>query len=188
MKKVIQTIALGGFFYLVPAIIFIILIEKALDLIRPLSHWLSVQFRLESALGAMAVLIISILFLALICYLLGRLLDLGMIRNWSSNLEEFLFLLFPGLQIIRFRLLKDSPNKIPWTPVLLREDPGWTVAFLTDDSLPGYLSFFLPDAPRIDAGSVKVISREECEYQEISMADALHAIRFFGKGMPTPKG
>jgi hypothetical protein len=60
-------------------------------------------------------------------------------------------------------LAEDKTDQGHWQAILLQENTYYRVAFITDQSIPDFLCIFLPDAPRIDAGEVRYVRKDECK-------------------------
>ncbi len=187
-KQSPRAFILGGVFFLLPLLLFVVLANKAIHLLIPVGSKLVDALGLHSVFGAATVSIICVLILLLLCFLSGFLIEKGFIRQWSSSIEEKLFLFFPSFQMLKYRIIGAHPYQVKqqWKAILLRENNYYRVAFITDQSMPGFLSIFLPDAPRMDAGEIRCIKVEECEYQAIPMQQAMNALHRFGKGLSLP--
>ncbi|WP_053990147.1 hypothetical protein [Mangrovimonas sp. TPBH4] len=183
IKKSSRSVLIGGLFFMVPALIVIMLFGKALKLILPLAKTLSNIFDLHSVFGTASVTLMSIVLLFLICAAVGLFLQKGFVTKWSPQTEQRLFFHFPSFQMLKYRLLDDSQleNSDLWQAILLKEDHHYTIAFITDDTHPNYLALYLPDAPKMDAGQIRYVLKSECEYFPITMKQAMNALHDFGK-------
>lgn len=176
---------LGGFFFIIPLVILIYLLKKALDLILPLGKslvdFLGIQTLFNLATDSLA----GITLLVFVAISAGFLITKGFLKPWGGQFEEKLFLFFPGVQMLKFRLMDNqkSNEERLWKPILLREENSFKIAFITDERDPAYLSLYMPDAPRMDAGEIRFVLKEECVFIPISMKDALNAMHQFGRGI-----
>ncbi|MEK6479157.1 hypothetical protein WJR50_16545 [Catalinimonas sp. 4WD22] len=186
IKQPPRAFILGGVFFILPLLVFIVLATKAIHLLLPLGSKMVDSLGLHSVFGAATVSIFCIFILLLLCYLSGFLIEKGFIKQWSITVEEKLFLFFPSFQMLKYRIIGDQPKKLEqqWEAVLLKDNQFYRLAFITDKNVPGFLSLFLPDAPKMDAGEIRYVRQEECEYYPIPMQEAMYALNRFGRGLP----
>ena len=182
-NKSTNAVILGGIFFLIPLLIFIVLITHAIKLATPLGRKLVDIFNIHSVFGAATVTIFTVAILVFICYLSGYLVQKGLVNDWGQKVEDKLFLLFPSLQMLKYRLLGDKPAKKDddnWKSILLKEDIFYRIAFITSYK-DGFFSVYVPDAPRMDAGEICFIAKVDIEFIPISMKDAMNSLNSFGR-------
>lgn len=182
-KKPVWAIIVGGVFFMLPLLAAIVLLTRGVRLVVPLGEKLSGWLHLQNQFGAAAVFIVSIVILLLIAYLSGLLVSRGVLKQWGGAVEEKLFLLFPNFQVLKYQMLDDSQKFVnsKWESVLLDDNGAYNLAFITDKSNPEVLAFFIPDAPRPDAGEIRYMLRKDCTYHAIPMKSAMKALTAFGK-------
>ncbi|WP_417443615.1 hypothetical protein [Joostella sp.] len=182
-NKSTNAVILGGIFFLIPLLIFIVLITHAIQLATPLGRKLVDVFHIHSVFGAATVTIFTIVILILVCYISGYLVQKGLVNDWGQKVEDKLFLLFPSLQMLKYRMLGDKPAKEDddnWKSILLKEDQFYRIAFITNFK-NGFYSVYVPDAPRMDAGEVRFIEKTDIDFIPISMKDAMNSLNSFGR-------
>jgi uncharacterized membrane protein len=182
-----KTVILGGLFTILPLLAVIVLFNKGIQLLLPVGRKLVDMLDIHTLFGKATVSIICGFILILLCYISGMLVGKGLFRRWNNAIEEKLFLFFPGFQMLKYRLAGDQTEIWPakWRAILLKDNQFYRVAFITDDSNPEYLSLYLPDAPRMDAGEIRMARADECEYLDITMAQAMNMLTQFGRGFTT---
>jgi len=178
-----RAVILGGLFTILPLLAVIVLLNKGIQLLLPVGRKLVELLDIHTLLGKATVSIICGFILILLCYISGILVDRGF-RRWNNAIEEKLFLFFPGFQMLKYRLSGDQTKIWPakWRAKLLKDNQFYRVAFITDDSTPEYLSIYLPDGSRMDAGELRMARAEECEYLDITMTQAMNMLTQFGRG------
>lgn len=184
ISKPSGSVLLGGVFFILPILLILLLVKSALDILVPLGLKLSEIFDIHSVIGATSVTAVSLLILVALCYISGLLLKRGLVNDWDSKMEDRLFLLIPSLQMIKYRLLTEGEgmdNKNRWKAILLKEDRHYSIAFITNTDTEGNLSIYIPDAPRMDAGEIRIMAAEDCDYRPISMKQAMAALGSFGR-------
>jgi uncharacterized membrane protein len=67
------------------------------------------------------------------------------------------------------------------SPILIHEEDSWSLAFLIEQG-EIYSTVFIPDAPRHDAGEIKIIRSNRIQKLDISSNKFSQSIKTFGKG------
>ncbi len=183
-KSATRRILSGGILFLIPLTILVFLFGKFYAMIHPLAEKLGEVFGEHVFLGVTTVSVTGFVIILLLAYLSGWLLQRGLLNFWGPKMEETLFRLIPSLQMFKYRVLPEADiEKLLWKAILLPEDNYFRIAFITDDSQPDHLSIFVPDAPRMDAGEVRLIKKSEFKGIEISMKKAMNGLYHYGRGM-----
>ncbi|WP_121665664.1 DUF502 domain-containing protein [Mesonia aquimarina] len=178
-----RTVILGGIFFLIPLLIIIFLLTHAIKILLPLGRELVDILEIHSVFGATTVTIVTLFLLLVFCYLSGYLVQKGLINDWGQQMEDHLFLMFPSLQMLKYRLLGDKPSTVEddnWKAILLKEDNHYNIAFITGLK-ENYNSIYIPDAPKIDAGELRYIAKDDCDFIFISMKEAMKSLSSFGR-------
>ncbi len=186
--KTFRALTIGGILFIFPLIILILLILKAVHIIRPIVQKFANAFGIETIFGTATITLLSIVLIIFICFISGALIQMGFLKKWNSSFEETLYLLFPPLQRLRFRFFseeQDSDNT--WDSILIKRDDGFKIAFITFKSDNGFLSIFIPDAPDISTGEVILIEKSNCIYHHIPRKEAMKMLQTFGKGLSKEK-
>lgn len=177
-----------GVFFMLPVLLIVVLATRIITVLKPLGSKIAQIFDLHSIFGQASVLIVSILLFLGICILCGYFIQKGIFKKWSNSIEEQLFIYFPSLQVLKYRMIENKANVINefWQAILLEEEEHFNIAFITEKS-DLFLTLYIPDAPKIDAGEVRYVKRENINYYPISMHDAMLALYNFGKGLDIKK-
>ncbi len=67
------------------------------------------------------------------------------------------------------------------TPILIKDDKSWNLAFLVEEG-EMLSTVFIPDAPRHDAGEVKIVPTEFIKKLKVSSNVFAKSIKNYGKG------
>lgn len=183
-KNTYRTLIMGGLLFLLPLVIIIILLIKAIHIFRPIVHSLVSVLGIETIFGKATISVLSIVFLILLCFISGALIHAGLLKKWNSNFEETLYLLFPPLQRLKFRFFsEDEDSENTWRSILWKREECFYIAFITYRSEDGYLSIFIPNAPEISNGEVMIVHESKCKYKFIPRKEAMKVLLKFGKGL-----
>ncbi|GAA4293108.1 DUF502 domain-containing protein [Aestuariibaculum suncheonense] len=180
-----SSLIVGGLFFLTPVLFIILLGTKAIGLLTPLAVKITEAFGLHSVFGGAAVLIVCVLIIIAICVISGYFIQKGVFSKWSTNIEEKLFVHFPSIQILKYRMIGDQETVINefWDAIILEEEKDrYNIAFITERS-EKFITLFIPDAPRLDAGEVRYVPKGSITYYPITMKQAMSGLYSFGKGM-----
>jgi len=184
LSRPTKSIIIGGLFFIIPLLLLVVLVKHAFAILKPIVRKIVDTFEIHSVFGAATLTVFTILILVFLCYLSGLLLKKGLISDWGEKMDDTLFLLFPSLQMLKYKIAGESSNEVKgshWKPILLNEDPHYTIAFITKEHENGFLSIYIPDAPKMDAGEIRLVHKSKCEHKAISMKAAMQAISSFGK-------
>ena len=183
-KKTYRTLIVGGLLFLLPLVIIIVLLIKAVHIFRPVVHSIVNLLGIETLFGKATIGVASIVFLVLLCFISGALIHAGLLKKWNSTFEETLYLLFPPLQRLKFRFFsEDEDSENTWKSILWKRGDCFHIAFITHKSEDGYLSILLPSAPEIINGEVIIIHESKCHYKIIPRKEAMKVLMKFGKGL-----
>lgn len=183
-NKSTRALIFGGLFFIIPFFLVVVAGKQLFEILHPVGQKISSLLGLHTIFGKSSVLIVTILIIILVCYLAGMLIEKGLVKNWNSRLEKKLFVFFPSLQMLKFRIIGDK-NKVineVWQGILFKEDNGYKIGFITEKT-ERFTTIYIPDAPKIDAGEVRYMINSEFEYHNISMKEAMSAIYNFGEGL-----
>lgn len=179
---------IGGLFFIIPLLLILMAVKKTFLLVLPAARKLSVALELHTILGKASVIVVCIFLILLICLFGGYLVQKGFVKKWGNNVEEKLFILFPSFQILKYRVIDDQNKTLNelWDAILFKEDSYYKIAFITEYS-ESFITIFIPDAPKMDAGEVRYVPKDEFEYHKITMKEALSSLYGFGKGIEIGK-
>ena len=176
-----RTTLVGGVVFLVPIVVLVVIIDKALGLAHHLTDPLAAHFPI--LIGNAPVLMASV-FLVLVCFFLGLCAMTGPARLAVAWLESTLLSKIPG-----YVFLKGAGESVlgleehaPYPLVLARIEEAWQFGFLIEHLDGGHLAVFVPGAPNPMSGSVYFMSTERVRPSDVPVAAALKCLRQLGAG------
>jgi len=178
----IRTTITGGILLLLPIILLIVIFTKAYNILHKLSAPISEKLP-ELIFGFDGSNLIAFLLLILICFISGLLFRSKYVKNWIKKLEDNLLINVPGYALIK-SLTSSTIGKTSDTdmvPILIKDDNSWSLAFLVEEN-EKLSTVFIPDAPKHDAGEVKIIPSELIEKLDVSVNAFSRSIKNYGKG------
>ena len=175
---------MGGIIFLVPIAIFIAVIGKGLEftgaIARPVADVLPVNM-----IGGVAVAhVLAILLLLLICFLAGLLARAAIARKAVDALEANVLSRVPAYALLKTKTQSMlSPEDIEgMSPVVVRFDDSWQIAFEIERVQDGKVALFLPGSPDAWSGSVCVVDEDRVTPLDLPVAAVAKMAKQLGKG------
>jgi uncharacterized membrane protein len=178
-KSTVQALV-GGFLFLIPIYLTILLLLKAMKtlgrLVRPVARLLPESFPAET--------VISLLIVLVLCLLVGIVLRtrFGQVRR--NRIENSLLRRIPGYEVIRSmtRQLAGQGEESAWQPALAEIENALVPAFIVERLDDGRFTVFVPSVPTPLAGTIYILSAERVHPLNIPFTHALKAITRWGSG------
>lgn len=186
MKQLLRFIKItiaGGILFLIPTVVVLVVITKAMRGLRTVAAPLAEKFPISKVAGIGLITVISFVLLMIVCFLAGIFTRTNFAKKLKKILEEQVLIYVPGysyLQAMSAELFSKE-NKSNWRPASIFVDDNEVICFVIDES-EHYCSIFLPSAPSPSSGSVCVREKSIVRYLPMSMPEAVTMIRQFGKG------
>jgi uncharacterized membrane protein len=181
----VRTTIAGGILFLLPVILILIVLGKAYVILNgisaPLSRYLSKQ-----VLGFDGHILISLVLLVMACFLSGLLFRTKTVKRWIIALEDKVLVFLPGYSMMK-SITSDTignPKDAKLKPALIKDGEEWGLGFLVEEGKV-MSTVFKPDAPRHDAGEIKLVPRESVRKLDIPLNVFSKSIKNFGKGAQT---
>jgi uncharacterized membrane protein len=184
MLKFLKTTMVGGILFLVPIIIFIAVIGKALELTKKLAAPLSVLIPLDSIGNIAMVNLLALCIVLLICFLAGLAAKSTLARKSIGNLESRVLSKIPVYGLLKSKIdAIVQPEKAEgMKPVLARFDDSWQIAFEVERIQEGGVAIYLPGAPDPWSGSVCFVTEDRIQPLELTLLPVLRILKGLGKG------
>ena len=184
MVKFLKTTMIGGIVFMVPIIIFIAIIGKAIKLTNKLAAPVSALIPADG-IGNIAVAdLLALVIILLICFLAGLAAKSTLARKSVSNLESRVFSKIPVYGFVKSKVdAIVQPEKAEgMKPVLAQFDDYWQIAFEVE-RIPGEtVTIFLPGAPDPWSGSVCYVTEDRIQPLELTLLPVLKTLKGLGKG------
>lgn len=187
MKKIIQilrTTVLGGALFLVPFVVLIIILGKAVEIARDIMMPLAEILPFKSFVGLETPWFLGVVFLLLVCFLAGLFARTNMARNILNWLEDNLLSNLPGYSFIK-NLGEEFAGETPtrnYQSVMVRFDDAFQLGFLVERIDGGKVVVFIPDSPNPWSGGVFVIDMERITMLDEASTAAFQTLRKLGAG------
>jgi len=184
MFRFLKTTVIGGIVFMVPIVIFVMIITKALELTNKLAVPLSAMLPINS-IGHVAVVdLLALIIILLICFMAGLAAKTTFARKHLSLLESRVLSKFPAYDFLKSKMytVLQAEEVEGMKPVLVRFDDSWQIAFEVENIPGGTSAVFLPGAPDPWSGSVCFVTEDRIQSLESTMPDIIRTLKGLGKG------
>jgi uncharacterized membrane protein len=178
--KFIVSSLVGGLMILAPIYLSLLLLLKAMKavagLVRPIAKLLPAWFPAEHVL--------SLLFVLMVCFLIGVAARTPAGQSARHRLEKSLFERIPGYELFRSltQQLAGSPEEHIWKPALAEIEEALVPAFIIEELEDGRFTVFVPSVPAPVSGSVYILTPDRVHPVDVSFARAIRSLSRWGSG------
>jgi uncharacterized membrane protein len=184
MLNMLRTTLLGGVIFLLPVVVFLLVVDKALQWIRRISDPLAAS--LPGTLGGHPALTLAtaIAILVLICLLAGIFAHTPYAKRIVDLLENAVLQHLPFYDMLKARadsILK--PDQLQdMLPVVVRFDDSWQVAYEIERIDGGAVALFLPGSPDPWSGAFVVVEEGRVSPLDLTVPIVAKIAQRLGKG------
>ncbi|TDQ19148.1 putative membrane protein [Algoriphagus boseongensis] len=168
----------GGVFFLLPLVLILVLLKKAVEIIMPLSHWVNEIIPFELPFSAFT---LSIILLVFLCFIAGWLAKKGIGKKMILWLEDNLLTLFPGYQLMKSTYAaKVGVGMDHEFPVVLVPIDGWMFGFLVEEINEKEVLIFVPSAPSPWEGNLVIFEKNNIKPSRLKPSDVVTILKRLG--------
>ncbi|MBN1480680.1 DUF502 domain-containing protein [candidate division KSB1 bacterium] len=187
MKQFFQFVKItiiGGILFLVPVIVLVVVLGKALQLSLKLAMPLSKFVPVDNVFGLAVNNLVAIVIIGILCFLAGILARNAMLSRAVAKAETKFLWRVPGYAFVKGFTDSIGDDKLDsaMRPAILRLDDSTQVVFETEKLSNGKSVVYVPGAPNPWSGSVLIVDQERIDYVPVSMAEAIKPFSMLGKG------
>jgi len=186
MLRLLKTTVLGGVVFLVPIVIFFVVIGKALLLTHNIAKPIAELLPFESFGGVAVAELLALAILVLVCFLAGLAARTQAARELVESLEANVLDKIPAYALMKAKthsILK--PEDVGgMQSVLVQFDDSWQIGFEIQKIDEGKSLVFLPGAPDIWSGSVCAVTSDRVHPLSMSIKEVGNLMKRLGKGAP----
>lgn len=183
--KFIKTTIIGGVIFLIPVIVLIAVFGKAIQISLKLSELVSKYIPVENILGLTIADLISVLIIAIICFLAGLMAHYTFFSKAIQKAESRFLWKVPGYAFIKGfvdSFSSDDSTSI-MKPVIINLDDSSQIAFEVEKLENEKSVVYIPGAPNPWSGSILLVTQDRVEYLPVTMATAINTLSTLGKGI-----
>jgi uncharacterized membrane protein len=186
----LKTTLVGGVVFLVPFIVLVFILGKALAVMRHVAEPLSRLAPVQSVGAFATVDLLAGLLIVAICFLAGLAARTRAAGRAAEAVESRFLDHIPVYAFIKGITAGAAGDRDEGalTPVLARFDDCWRMAFEVERRDAGAVVVYLPGAPTPWSGSVCILTEDRVQRLDATMLDAVQTIRHVGRGSMTLLG
>ena len=188
MYNFLKTTVLGGVLFLVPVVVLIAILEKALGVAKkvvvPVNDALFQGTVHHAYMGDLLALVL----LLVLCFLAGLAAKTSFARKSVDALEKKVLAKVPTYDSAKSKFLatlqsqSQSPEGPAMRPVLARFEDSWQIAFEVERIPGGIITVYVPGAPDPWSGSVCFMTEDRIQTIDPAMSPVLKTLKDLGKG------
>jgi uncharacterized membrane protein len=184
MVKFIKTTILGGILFLVPIVIFIAIIGKALELSNTIAVPLAGKLIVDSAGDIVVIQVIAVAILLCFCFVAGLAARTALAKKLVRMLEANFLDKIPAYELLKAKTQSAlAPEDLEGLlPAITRFDDSWQLVFEIERLSDGKVVVFLPGSPDPWSGSVCVVTDDRVTPLDITVKSASALMKRLGRG------
>jgi uncharacterized membrane protein len=174
--------ALGaGLLIVVPLYLAMLLLLKAmksvLGLVQPVARLMPDWFPARENL-------LALLFVMLVCFLVGAAVRTPAGRAAAERLEKSFFERIPGYALLRSltQQVAGRTGETAWQPVLAEIEDALVPAFVIEELDDGRYTVFVPSVPTPLAGAVYILAGDRVHLLDVPFTQAIRSVSRWGFG------
>ena len=184
IAQFLRTTLVGGVLFLMPVVVLVIIVGKALKVAIGLVEPLARGLPFESVVGLDAPMFLAISLLVMFCFLSGLFARTALAQRLVDRLESSVLVHVPGYEFVRGigeSILGREP-KLAYKVVLARIEDSWQFGFLVETLENGHLAIYVPGAPSPYSGSVYLMTPDRVRVVDIPTGAMMKCIKRLGAG------
>ncbi len=178
-----RTTALGGLIFLVPFVVAVLVVGKALAVMKSFAAPIAQAIGLERIGGVALIDLLAALLLVGVCCLAGLVAMSPRGRALHAGLDEKLLNLFPRYGFVKSMTeslaARDKEATLP--VVIVRFDDQSQLAFEVERT-GDHVVVFLPGSPDPWSGAVSLVTPDRVQGLDVDFKTAVKSIRLLGRG------
>jgi uncharacterized membrane protein len=190
MYNFLKTTVLGGVLFLVPIVVLIAILEKALGVAKKVVVPLNDALFQGTVHHAYMADLLALVLLLVLCFLAGLAAKTSFARKYVDALEKQVLAKVPTYDSMKSKFLatlqsqsqSQSQEGEAMRPVLARFEDSWQIAFEVERIPGGIITVYVPGAPDPWSGSVCFMTEDRIQAIDPAMSPVMKTLKDLGKG------
>ncbi len=179
----IKTTIIGGLLFLVPVIVVIMVVGKALSLMMAVAEPMAAWFPIESLGGVAVANVVAALLILLLCFAAGLLARTRPARRFARSVEDSILQKIPGYSLVKgitSSLSEDDAEDMHVVLVSL----GYSMRLGVEIERFGgeRVVVYFPGAPNAWAGNLHIVDEEQVERLDCPLKTFIDHAEQLGRG------
>jgi uncharacterized membrane protein len=184
LAEIIKTTVVGGILFLLPVVLIIVILKRAVQLVRPAIAPLAGLFPEHAVAGVAVATLLSAAAVFLICLAAGIVARTRPGRTMNSSVDRVFVNRVPLYRLAKsmiegFAAVEATAGMIP---ALARIDDAWQLGFILEEHGNGLLTVFVPQAPSPMSGSVYYLPEDRVQRLDVPVGQVYRCITHMGIG------
>jgi len=182
--KFVRTTLTGGILFLLPIIVVVIIVGKALAIARKIVVPLANRLEMGTIFGHDTPLILAIVLLVLFCFFAGFFARTVIAQKANNWLETAVLSNVPGYEFIKSMSgnLLAAEKQTVHPVVLAHIGDAWQIALLIERVEGGHLAVFVPGVPNPQSGSLYYLAEDRVRFVDLPPTSVLKCLKRYGLG------
>ena len=184
IPKFLRTTLVGGLLFLVPIVVLVIVLGKALAVVHQVVAPLVEHLPVHSIIGLRTPMLLALGVIVAFCFLAGFFARTVLAQKLVRQLESSVLSNVPGYQLLKGmgESMLGVEKQGAYPVVLARFDDAWQIGFQVEVLENGLVAVFIPDAPNPQSGSVHLLTTDRITPANVPPATALKCLQRLGAG------
>lgn len=185
VSKSVKTTIIGGAVFLVPLVIVVAIVGKAIQLMMIVAEPIDELIPIDTIAGVAFVNIIAILAILVVCFLIGLAARSAVATKFGEKVNSVLLNVIPGYAFVKGitdAVATNTKEAEGFKPVLIRLDDFSQIGFEVERAPGKYAVVYLPGAPNPWSGTVAYVKEERIQPLDMTVSAAVTNIQRLGRG------
>jgi uncharacterized membrane protein len=184
LREFVKTTIVGGLLFLVPVILLLVILTKAMQLVGKIAAPIAARFPVHEIAGVAFASVVAALLIVLLAFLAGLAARTDTGRAVMRWFEESLLGGLPQYRMMKTMAegLANIEGASGIKPALVSIEGGWQIGYVLEEMHAGWVAVFLPQAPTPMSGNVMYMPSDRVRLLDITIGEAMMLVKRLGVG------
>jgi len=184
LREFVKTTTVGGLLFLVPVILLLVILTKAMQLVGKIAAPIAARFPVHEIAGVAFASVVAALLIVLLAFLAGLAARTDTGRAVMRWFEESLLGGLPQYRMMKTMAegLANIEGASGIKPALVSIEGGWQIGYVLEEMHAGWVAVFLPQAPTPMSGNVMYMPSDRVRLLDITIGEAMMLVKRLGVG------
>jgi len=184
LREFVKTTIVGGLLFLVPVILLLVILTKAMQLVGKIAAPIAARFPVHEIAGVAFASVVAALLIVLLAFLAGLAARTDTGRAVMRWFEESLLGGLPQYRMMKTMAegLANIEGASGIKPALVSIEGGWQIGYVLEEMHAGWVAVFLPQAPTPMSGNVMYMPSERVRLLDMPIGEAMMLVKRLGVG------
>jgi len=184
IASLIKTTAIGGFVFLLPLVLLVVVFGKAFNIIKTVSLPVANLISAEKFAGYAIADLLALTVLLIVTLLAGMLARSPVFDEFYKKIDAIILQIIPGYSYIKGMTgsLSDSEAEHSLKPVAAIQDDTVLIGYEVERLSDGWVTVYLPGAPDARSGSVAYFTEDRIVPLDTDFAGLASCLKTLGRG------